>query len=420
MPLRNFMRRYAKDKTKEPHIRPVQQIELSEKHVKLRIILAVVFLIIAVVAIGFGVHSCLSAEKGWQEITVNSISDSVSGEFKFMYNVGGTGRNATTEKKALVNSYTSAAKGAYKNFDNYAPEGYLKKINGSSDGEQIEVSAELYAAFEKMLTYGGRMLYYTPYFEYYEQVFQSSSDNEAAEYDPDENESIKGLFEDLSVFINDENAIKLQLLGDNRVSLSVSDEYRSFAEEYCIENLIGFGWLKNAFAADYISNTMMKGGYSDGYLKSIDGYSEYMDGSGYGYDIFLYDRIENDIGPVIEVNIDRTQSSVLFFSNYLISSNGNGYMYENGRVVTPFTDEFGNQKNAVNTLFVYSKSGGCAEAALKAASIYISEDIDDEKLVKLKNDGIFAIYIKDGKIKYTEESLIVAEISGFYDLKYIK
>ena len=56
-----------------PHVRPVQRIELSESHVKLRMILIVVLLAIATVAIVIGLSSALKTEPGWQEIRVASV-----------------------------------------------------------------------------------------------------------------------------------------------------------------------------------------------------------------------------------------------------------------------------------------------------------------------------------------------------------
>ncbi len=416
MPLRNYMRRYAKDKT--PNIKPVERIELPEKHLKLRIILTVVFLLIAAVAIGFGVKSCLSAEKGWQTITVSNAANSLSGEFMLVYNIGESGKDVTSEKKAVQYAYTASAQEAYKLYDNYAPEGYMLKINGS-DGESVEVDPELYSAFQKMLEYGGRMLYYTPYFEYYEQVFGAESDFEASMYDPDENKEIKELFQKLSVYINDDNAISLKLLGNNSVSLKVSDGYRAFAKENGIDNFIGFGWLKNAFAADLMASRMKAGGYSNGYLTSVDGFTEYLNGRGYDYSVILYDHSDNTLTAACRLNVEKAQSSV-YFKNFMISTKENGYIYNNGRIVTPFTDENGEQRCASSVMYVYSKSSGCADAALQTAAIYVSDSINESKLISLKSTGTYAIYIKDGSIRYTEEALQIADVDGRYKTEYVK
>ena len=404
------MKRYARDKT--PNIKPVQRIELSDKHLKLRIILTVVFLIIAAAAIGFGVKSCLSADKGWQEITSSNASNSLSVMFKLFYNIGESNTNATSEKKSVQYIYTAAAQEAYTLYDNYAPEGYMKKINTNLNGEGVEVDPELYAALQKMLQHG-RILYYVPYFEYYEQVFSAESDFDASVFDPAVNDDIKERFAGLSAFINDENSVRLELLGDNRVSLHVSDEYKAFATDNGVDNYIGFGWLENAFAADHISDRLKAGGHTNGYLTSVDGFTEYMNGRGFDYTAILYDRAGSTLVSACSLRMAGAQSSV-YLKNYLISTKENGYIYEDGRIVTVFFDKNGEQKTASNTMFVYSKSTGCADAALKAVPIYTADEIDEAKLSDLKGDGIYAVVVRDKTMLYTEENLVISDVAEGY------
>ena len=410
------MKRYARDKT--PDVKPVQRIELSEKHIKLRIILTIVFIVIAVLAVGFGVKSCLSADKGWQEITSSNASNSLSVVFKLVYNIGESSMNATSEKKSVQYIYTAAAQEAYKLFDNYAPDGYMKQINTNINGEGVKIDPELYSALEKMLQYG-RLLYYIPYFEYYEQVFSAESDFDASVFDPEANTGIKELFSKLSVYINDNDSVCLKLLDNNRVSLFVSDEYIAFAADNGVDNYIGFGWLENAFAADHIADRLKAGGHTNGYLTSVDGFTEYMNGRGYDYTAVLYDRVDNTLTPACSLNISKAQSSV-YLKNYLVSPKENGYIYDDGRVVTVFFDENGTQRCAANTMYVYAKSSGCADIALKAAAIYIADKIDDGRLISLKEDEVYAVYVNDGKLKYTEDQLQISDVPDGYEVLCLK
>ena len=52
-----------KDKT--PYVPPVKHIELDEKKIKPRLILTIVFFIIAIIAITYGVVSMNSTDDGW-------------------------------------------------------------------------------------------------------------------------------------------------------------------------------------------------------------------------------------------------------------------------------------------------------------------------------------------------------------------
>jgi hypothetical protein len=73
------MKRYARDKT--PYIKPVERIELSEKNIKLRVILMIVFLLLGAGAIAFGVRSCIAAEKGWQKIRLGAWEQQCIGTY---------------------------------------------------------------------------------------------------------------------------------------------------------------------------------------------------------------------------------------------------------------------------------------------------------------------------------------------------
>ena len=72
------MSKNARDR--RPYIKPVKRIELSETNVKLRMILIVLLLSIAVVAVIYGLFSLLNTEPGWQEVEVSSSNANCSAD----------------------------------------------------------------------------------------------------------------------------------------------------------------------------------------------------------------------------------------------------------------------------------------------------------------------------------------------------
>ena len=53
---------------------------------------------------------------------------------------------------------------------------------------------------------------------------------------------------------------RVELLGENRVKLTVSESYLAFIREYEIDTLADFSWMRNAFAADYIARVLQEDG----------------------------------------------------------------------------------------------------------------------------------------------------------------
>ena len=91
------MNRYDK-RDKMPRVKPVQKIELSEKHFNLKLILVVAFLAIGVTLIIYALMQALSTDPGWQDIEVNSSKEeNCSAEFVFRYYLGGSGISSSKE-----------------------------------------------------------------------------------------------------------------------------------------------------------------------------------------------------------------------------------------------------------------------------------------------------------------------------------
>ncbi len=60
------MSRYARGK--EPYAPKMEHVEVPESHVRLRVILFVLAILLAVVAFGFGLNSLLTPETGWKAV----------------------------------------------------------------------------------------------------------------------------------------------------------------------------------------------------------------------------------------------------------------------------------------------------------------------------------------------------------------
>ncbi len=401
------MNRTAKDKrSREP--KPVQKIEVSDKNVKLRIILLIMTLIIGATAIGFGVRSCVSKDKGWTVITPTFKGLSVADEFTFTYYLGKDGSSPSAENRAISALYGDLCQKAYKLFEPTAEGGEIEKIN-SSAGEYVEIDGALYSALKLADENGGRILFTAPYFEILQSLFYCSDDYEASLSDPYKNEDAKELFSKIAGYVNS-SAASLSFGEGNKVKLSVSEEYKEFAKEVGIRSLIGFTWLKNAFVTDYISGELAKNGFTNGVLSSKDGFFGTFDTGDTEYSQNVFGKTDGKTSLFCRVAFKGPRNGV-YVKNLPIQKNSDYYyVYENGEIVTPYIDNSGKGKTAADGLYLYGKEKSVGELALIANALYVADEIDAARLKNYAADGIYGLYVKDGGIYYTEEGAVLRDV----------
>lgn len=387
---------------RQPHLPRVEKIELPDSHVKGRLAAAVFLLVAGVAFISFSLMNFLSADAGWQEIEVNAAGEfHCGGDFTFLYELGREEVSANTENKTLTALYSDAAKTAYEIFnadieiDGVANLWYINH----HPNEEIAVDAALYNALFQICEEEGRWIYLGPAYSIYDNLFYMTSSEGAADFDPHLNPYIEELFQKISEFAGDPEAVNLELLEDNVVKLNVSSEYLDFAAEEELEDFIDFYWLKNAFIADYIVERLLEEGYTHGVISSYDGFVRCFDRSGTEFSFQLY-RKEGDVVSAASVlEYSGSYSFVTFKSYPLNSLDFRHYLIlSDGSVRTPYLSlEDGLDRWSVEELTAYSSNVGCAETALKTAPIYISDQFQARTLASLADTGIYTVYWEDGE-----------------------
>ena len=84
----------------------MEQINLSEKNFRRRLILCLVCLVVGIVAICFAVRSYFSSSDGWITVETNVADLNCSGDFTFSYLLGESELSATAENNKLSALYT--------------------------------------------------------------------------------------------------------------------------------------------------------------------------------------------------------------------------------------------------------------------------------------------------------------------------
>lgn len=403
--------------------KPVEKIQLSEKHIHLRIFLVILLLAVAAVSFTYALTSYLKEETGWKVIKVSSAAKAnVGDEFTFQYELGGGETSATAEYKALTILYSDAAVKAYEIFS--ADESFEDVVNlyelNQHPGEVLTVEEPLYQALELLETYGNRNLYFGPVYEEMYNLFQCKEDYETASFDPEQNEVLREEFAVIADFAADPEAVDLKLLGENQVRLEVSEEYQNWMAENGYETYLDFYWMKNAFIVDYLADLMIENGYIRGAISSYDGFNRNLDEREQSYSFNILDRVGQDIYPAAVMEYNGPES-IVYLRNYPVSDQDQAHYYEmkSGEIRTAYIDgKDGLSRTARNDLVAYSSEKGCAEVLLTMIPVYISDSFDASALEKWTVDGIYSIYCEKRVIHYNDEKLTLKQLYQKDDLVY--
>lgn len=396
-----------------PNDRPVIDktihIPLPENKLKLRTALVIALIVLAVASFAFGINSLVGTDAGMAEITVLSGEINAGDDFTFYYNLGFGGADATDERREVRSLYSQAATDALEIFSSDVEAeggGNLYYLN-SRPNEDVAVDGALYSALEQLEGSGTRYHYLAPLYEQYYAMFNSASDAEAAEYDPRLNDAQAEFFSQIAAFASDSGEIALELLGDNKVRLHVSEEYMRFAEANGVTTFIDLTWMKNAFIADYIAQELIDAGYTHGALISDDGFMRCLDDeTGAEYSFTFSHRDGTTITNLSTLQFSGTVS-IAYLHDYPLESGNSGgyYLYSDGTLRSAFLDTAdGLDRSCVPELAAYSFEDGCAGLALRLAPVFISSDLDMNELAELEKDGITVYYTQDGVLCSTAES----------------
>ncbi len=413
------MGKNAKDN--RPLVKPVRRIELDQKHFPLRIVLFVVLLVFGVSAIAYAISQLLTDRSGWQTIVGKTEDGAHCGdEFTLRYQLGADGGSANAEYRALAELYGQATATAYRVFaENQIFDGlYNVAYLNANPGQTVEVDEVLYDALKLCEQADTRQLFLAPIYEYYANLFSCTEDEQTVDYDPAVNSELADLFAEILEYTNDPDSISIQLLSDHRVCLRISEEYLAFAGTHDIYTFVSFHWMKNAFIADYLADTLCAAGYTHGMLASYDGFSRNLDDRGTSYAVNLFEQVDGTLYQAGTMPYcDRLSLVLLRTFPINQADNDHYYMTQAGEIRFPYIDAAdGRCRAAESNLLCYSSDKGCAEILLRMIPVYIADTLD---LASLSGTDIGAIFCKNGVIFHTEQDPGLVDLSDGYTTRRI-
>lgn len=398
----------------EYRIKPTKKIELSEKHIKLRLVLFIISAISAMFFIIFGIVQCSSVDSGF--LRVRSNFDLYDQDFILYYNVG-TKNSPNDDHKNVIALYDQGICYAYPLFDSskdYEGVINMKYINDHPN-EEIEVSPTLYKAFETLEKYNTRLLYQAPISTLYLSMVASKDEATEYSYDPSNLEVLDWINSYLA-FTNDDNKIHLYLKENNKVELFVSDEYMNFTLDSC-NPYIDFSYLKNAFIMDSVVDTITSQGYTRGYISSVDGYFRAFSSED-SFNYSIADLVENTKISAASFSMASKVRGIIYTKLDLYpTARPRYYTLADGTVRSYYIDENdGISKHATTTMMCYSDSLSLAEIVLKTNGYYITNEVDQAGLSSLK-DSIKTIYVLNQKVYYND-NITLKNLFHYQDITY--
>lgn len=382
---------------------------------KLRAILAVVFLVIALVSIGFGVSQLVNKSEGWRQVEATANQINCGAELVFNYCFGQSGMPVNQEYRSVSTLYTQGCEDGYRLFYR---EGELSKLVPNTP---VKVEAPLYNALKQIQKAGNRSLYLAPVYDEYARMFLCENEEEAALYDPSQNAELAQQVTEMAAYCNDPAMIDLELMSDSQVRLKVSDAYLQYAEEMGITEFLDFGWMRNAFIVDHIADLLEQAGHTYGYLASFDGFTRNLDSTGQTYSVNVFDRQGTQVDKPAVMDY-AAPASVVQLRDFPMAEEDRWhyYAFSDGHIPSVYTDPAdGMTKCAVTQLVSYSQDQGCVQILLNIAPLYLQDALQEEALGALTAKGIYSLWCEDDQIRYNQQSLVVRELARGYTAQYV-
>ena len=396
------MNLFKRHRAPEPEVLP--PIEIDRKPSKLRVVLLIVLLVIAVVSLTYGFTELVKVEPGWYILEVTDSYMSCCNDFVCNYYV-----SDKQMQQDVTAAYTKACKEAYLIFSDAEQTSDMYRIN-TAVNQEVQIQSTLYQALALMERSGSRLMYMAPVYDEYGPVFEQTDELFAKLYDPAQNPQTMAYIGQLVEFTNAEEHIKLELLGNDRVRLFVSDAYLAFAQEHAIETFVELGWTANAFIIDYLAQVMTDAGYTQGYIVSNDGFTRNLDGSA-EYSVNLLDWQDNAWYMPVTMSYTGPMSIVQLRARPVAGYSADAlryFAYADGTVTSTFLDPAdGVSKSATDSLVCYSKDATCAQVLMDSAKVFLADALDGESLAAMAGQDIYSIWYEETNLCYNDEAAVL-------------
>lgn len=400
----------------------MERIELNEEHVGRRLLLTIILLLIGGGALAYAVSQFFAPQSEWITIEANSSAGiTCAPEFEFLYHLGSGELSPTAERRAVTDAYTRLCRNAFLNFHNQLEEEGVNNLYAINrhPNEELAVDGALYEALAAVERSGDRTLYLGPVYDRYGSLFYCEDDSQLVDFDPRLSPEVAREYQEYAAFARDPQAVRVELLGEDRIRLFVSEEYLEYARREGVESFIDFAWMRNAFIIDYLARELTAQGYTRGVLASCDGFIRCLDESGEEYSLLIYDRQQEKTCSVA-VMCYQGPKSIVCLRDFPVNAleETRFYRLRSGEIRTPYVDTAdGLCRNAVSSLTGYAGDKGCGEILLELLPVYIADALQEDALEALAKRGTDFVYCGSRTICASEGRTVLSQVDERYQVK---
>lgn len=378
------MKREARDK-REHMPRPVRRIPLEEKPSRRRVVGFAIAAAAACLALFFAIRALVRVDAGWTWVDLSN-SDGPVCDVRLWADLGAGTDSPLTERRFLTDVCSTASREFYTLMNPYeiaSGEHNLWWINHHPN-EIIEVDPRLYNALKQSVS-AGRWVFLGPVYEIWDGVYFSTGDQDARQGDPrldaETGEALREIMEQL----RREDRISLDFLEDSRLRLNLAPELMELGETYEITRYLDFGWMTNAYAADYLADTLLEKGWTHGLLVSSDGFVRCLDDRG-SYSLEILSTLEGR--NILAANaVYEGPAALLQLIPRPQGDRPRSFVYADGGLRTPWiSPEDGLDRRPVDSLTAVSRDGGCADLLNQVIPLLTADDFSPDALIRLAGE----------------------------------
>lgn len=250
------------------------KLEVSNRHLTLRIVVTAAAFVVAVVAFTIGVVSIGHKDPGYHAIEAKVDAEALlyNNAVTLKYWFDGSTNEIKRGINALTEVYTPILAASYKQLD---PHDLYTGMNGIATlnlnpGKEIVVSEHLYAvlkdAYIRTVEGRGYNMFAGDLYNEWKGILIL---DEPQSFDPELNSAQAQRISEVASQVSDLSNFKLEFLDDSTctVRFSVSDSYSSFCSTHEIDSMpLDLNLLHDAYLMDWIATDLLAEGYDTGYL----------------------------------------------------------------------------------------------------------------------------------------------------------
>lgn len=378
--------------------KPMEEIEVSGKHIKLRVVAFVLALIVGITAFGVGIRQIANREPGYYEITAvrDETAPLYSNGISLYCYFGGESSAIKEKLQASEALYSEALGRIYRLLDpRETYDGYVNLATlNQHPGETMALPEELFFALTDALERTEGQAYSVLNGAMRDLWQELLYLEEPETFDPLCNEEQRARFQAVFDALTVPDAIRLQVVdaAAHTVRLEVSDALAAVLEKYEVEGpLLDLGSLREAYILQYVRDRLVAAGFLRGYLKTQRGLSLMLPETEEGKQLLsgYVDGTSQD-AAYVSLNDGAACCALRAFS-----VGDPGYYVVDGVLRHPNLGDVGDIARQLLTVWIVSPTGDVVDAAVKAAVLFQTpDDLLRQRLKDFGAEGAWAAMIE--------------------------